>query len=202
MSVVHDHPGVSTLVGTPKQVQDQLRKSHADQVLALTFEHVNAGLLESLVENMSNVASSMFELFLKQQDREVVEHLAEALVPRKPASPRLLKEAMMLAQVHVDGHVSGEGDPVVARRSGNRIVRRGERVAACRGTGHAIFALTPARPHHPPSIPVHSGQTPARPAARLPATAGRSRTAAARAGRPREASVCPDRPAPWKRATP
>jgi len=98
MSVVQDHPGVSTLVGTPKEVQDRLRKSHADQVLVLAFEHVNNALLSTVAENMSNVVSSMFELLLKRQDREVVAHLADALVPRKPVSPRLLKEAMMLAQ--------------------------------------------------------------------------------------------------------
>ena len=97
MNAVHDHPGVSTLVGTPKEIQDRLGQSHADQVLVLAFEHSNAAMLKTLVDNMSNVASSMLEVFLTQ-DREVVEHLADVLVPRAPASPRLLKEAMMLAQ--------------------------------------------------------------------------------------------------------
>ena len=98
MNVVHDHQRVSTLVGTPKEIQDKLRKSHADKVMVLTFEHMNAHVLKTLTENMSNVASSMFEALLTRQDREVVERLADALVPRKPASPRLLKEAMMLAR--------------------------------------------------------------------------------------------------------
>ena len=81
MSVVQDHPGVSTLVGTPKQIQDYLRKSHADQVLVLAFEHVNNALLSIVAENMSNFAASMFELLLKRQDRELVKHLVDALVP-------------------------------------------------------------------------------------------------------------------------
>ncbi|MER5532067.1 hypothetical protein ABT075_47110, partial [Streptomyces sp. NPDC002677] len=77
MNVVHDHPGVSTLVGTPKEIQDKLRKSHADKVMVLTFEHMNAHVLKTLAENMSNVASSMFEVLLTRQDREVVELLAD-----------------------------------------------------------------------------------------------------------------------------
>ncbi|WP_431819424.1 hypothetical protein [Burkholderia sp. F1] len=98
MSVLQDHPGVSTLVGTPKEVQVRLQKSQADQVVVLALEHANDAWLSTLAENISNVASSMFEVFLTRQNREFVEQLADALVPRAPASPRLLKEAMMLAR--------------------------------------------------------------------------------------------------------
>ncbi|WP_246792992.1 hypothetical protein [Burkholderia perseverans] len=98
MSTAEDHPGVSTLVGTPKQVQDHLRKSRADQVLVLSFEHVDDQLLSVVAENMSHVATSMLELLLERQERRVVELLAEAFVPPKPASPQLLKEAAMLSR--------------------------------------------------------------------------------------------------------
>lgn len=98
MSVVADHPGVSTLVGTPKEVRARLGKSQADRVLVMTFDHIRPVALAALEENMANVASSMLEALLHRQDRESLERLAEVLVPRDPPSPRLLKEAGMLVK--------------------------------------------------------------------------------------------------------
>ncbi|WP_040107194.1 hypothetical protein [Azotobacter chroococcum] len=98
MSVVADHPGVSTLAGTLKEVQARLGKSHADRVLVVTFDHVKPTVFEALAENFANVASSMFEVLLERQERESLERLAEVLVPRTPPTPRLLKEAAMLVQ--------------------------------------------------------------------------------------------------------
>ena len=98
MSVAVDHPGVSTLVGTPKEVQARLEKSHADRVLVVAFDHIKPNVFQALAENFANVASSMFEVLLKHQDRESLERLAEVLVPRTPPSPRLLREAAMLVQ--------------------------------------------------------------------------------------------------------
>ncbi|AZD86867.1 hypothetical protein M5C90_24460 [Pseudomonas chlororaphis subsp. piscium] len=98
MNVIQDHPGVSTLVGTPKEVQARLGKLHAEKVLVVSFEHIESTVLGALVENISLVASSMFDVFLERRDKEALEHLADALVPRAPASPRLLKEAAMLVQ--------------------------------------------------------------------------------------------------------
>ncbi len=51
MSVAEDHPGVSTLAGTPKQVRNCLRQSSAVQVLVLSFEHVAGHLCSVLAEN-------------------------------------------------------------------------------------------------------------------------------------------------------
>lgn len=98
MSVAGDHPGVSTLVGTPKEVRARLGKSQADRVLVMTFDHIRPVALAALEENMANVASSMLEALLHRQDRESLERLAEVLVPRDPPSPRLLKEAGMLVK--------------------------------------------------------------------------------------------------------
>jgi len=98
MSVVTEHPGVSTLIGTPKEVQTRLGRSHADRVLVLTFDHIKPTVFEALAENFTNVASSMFEVLLQRHDRESLERLAEVLVPRTPPSPQLLKEAAMLVQ--------------------------------------------------------------------------------------------------------
>ncbi|WP_039789399.1 hypothetical protein [Herbaspirillum huttiense] len=98
MTVATDHPGVSTLVGTPKEVQARLGKSHADRVLVVAFDQIKPKVFQTLAENFANVAASMFEVLLERQERESLERLAEVLVPRKPASPRLLKEAAMLVQ--------------------------------------------------------------------------------------------------------
>ncbi|WP_042300113.1 hypothetical protein [Paraburkholderia kururiensis] len=98
MSVAVDHPGVSTLVGTPKEVQARLVKSHADRVLVVAFDHIKPNVFQALAENFTNVASSMFEVLLERQDRESLERLAEVLVPRTPPSPRLLREAAMLVR--------------------------------------------------------------------------------------------------------
>lgn len=98
MSAVQEHPGVSTLIGTPKEVQARLGKSQADRVLVVAFDHIKPSVFEALAENFSNVASFMFEVLLERHERESLERLAEALTPRTPASPRLLKEASMLVQ--------------------------------------------------------------------------------------------------------
>lgn len=99
MSVDKAHPGVSTLIGTPKEVRGRLSKSHADQVLLVTFEQHNAQGTEVLFENLSNMASSMYALLQQQyQSNATLERLAEALVPPTPASPRIMKEAAMLVK--------------------------------------------------------------------------------------------------------
>jgi hypothetical protein len=112
MSIVADHLGVSTLVGTPKEVQNRLGKSHADRVLLVTFDHVKPKLFDTLAENFTNVASSLFQILLERHDSESLERLAEVLVPRTPPSPRLLKEAAML--VHARKAVLESGDWLTA----------------------------------------------------------------------------------------
>ncbi|MBW9333415.1 hypothetical protein FEE59_07850 [Herbaspirillum sp. RU 5E] len=98
MTLTTDHPGVSTLAGTPKEVQARLGTSHADRVLVVAFDQIKPKTFQTLAENFTNVASSMLEVMLERQDRESLERLAEVLVPRKPVSPRLLKEAAMLVR--------------------------------------------------------------------------------------------------------
>lgn len=98
MSAVIDHPGISTLVGTPKEVQIKLGHSQADRVLVMTFDDIKPTVFETLAENFTNIASSMLEVLRERQDREALERLAEVLVPHTLPSPRLLKEAAMLIQ--------------------------------------------------------------------------------------------------------
>ena len=98
MRTVADHPGVSTLVGSPQEVQAQLGNLLADHVLVVAFDHIKPNVFEALAENFANVASSLFEVLLERHDRESLERLAEVLVPRTPPSSRLLKEAAMLVR--------------------------------------------------------------------------------------------------------
>ena len=108
MSAVADHYGVSTLIGTPKQVQARLGRSHADRVLVLSFAQIQPTVFDVLAENFTNVASSLFELLRERHDRESLERLAEVLMPRRPPSPRLLKEAAMLVQARKEVLESGD----------------------------------------------------------------------------------------------
>ena len=98
MSVIADHPGVSTLIGTRQEIQASLRESQADHLLVVAFNHIETKAFKALAENFANLASSMFEEMLERQDRASLEQLAQALVPRTPPSPRLLKEAAMLVR--------------------------------------------------------------------------------------------------------
>lgn len=108
MNVVADHLGVSTLIGTPKEVLARLDKSPADRVLVVAFDHIEPNVFQTLAENLTNVAANMFEVLLERQDRESLERLAEALVPRVPLSPRLLKEAAMLVRARKEVLESGD----------------------------------------------------------------------------------------------
>lgn len=98
MRFVADHPRVSTLVGTPQEMQARLGGLHADRVLVVAFDHMKPNVIEALAENFANVVSSMVEVLQEPHDRESLERLAEVLVPRTPPSPRLLKEAAMLVR--------------------------------------------------------------------------------------------------------
>ncbi|SDA91775.1 MULTISPECIES: hypothetical protein [unclassified Pseudomonas] len=112
MSVVLDQSGVSTLVGTPKEVRARLSRSHADRVLVVSFDHIKPNVFEALAENFANVAFSMYEVLQERQDLNSLERLAEVFVSRKPPSPRLLKEAAMLVQARKA--VLGSGDWLTA----------------------------------------------------------------------------------------
>lgn len=98
MGAIAEHPGLSTLAGSPKEVHAQLGASRAEHVLVLAFEHLDASVFQTLASNVTQVASSMAEVLREQQSQESLSRLAEMLVPRKPASPRLLREAAMLVR--------------------------------------------------------------------------------------------------------
>jgi hypothetical protein len=108
MNTFLDNPAISTLVGTPKEVQARLGKSGTGQVLALTFDHLPPRTFEALAANITNVASSMLEVLLQQRDPESLERLVDVLMPRTPPSPRLLREAAALVQARTAVLESGD----------------------------------------------------------------------------------------------
>ncbi len=98
MTVETKPPRVSTLVGSPKEVQARLKNTDADHVLVIAFDHIKPSELQVLAENIATVASSMFEVLLERHDQKTLEHLVEVLLPKTPPSPPLLKEAAMLVR--------------------------------------------------------------------------------------------------------
>lgn len=108
MSAIVEMPRISTLVGTPKEAQAHLGESCADRVMVVEFDRLELNDFQTLTENLTNVASSMFEVLLGRQDRQSLERLAEAMTPRIPLSPRLLKEAAMLVRARKEVLESGD----------------------------------------------------------------------------------------------
>ncbi|WP_058961669.1 hypothetical protein [Type-E symbiont of Plautia stali] len=99
MSLIEQHGGVSTLIGTPKEVKARLGKSQSNQVLVVSFDNIsNLRVLSTLTENISTVASTMFEIFKERQEKQSLEILVGSMLPKAPASPHLMKEAAMLLQ--------------------------------------------------------------------------------------------------------
>lgn len=100
MSETHA-PVKSVLTGAIRDVRTQLAHTPADdKVLALTFdaEQADDAMFATLADNLSTVATAMLALLRQRQEPAALQQLAEALTPREPAPPHLLKEAAMLAQ--------------------------------------------------------------------------------------------------------
>ncbi|MDO4231551.1 MAG: hypothetical protein Q4D19_05410 [Lautropia sp.] len=98
MGAIAEHSGLSTLTGSPKEVRARLASSEADQVLVLAFDRLDPGAFQTFANNVTQVAASLGELLLEAQSEASLKRLAEMLMPPKPASPRLLKEAAMLVR--------------------------------------------------------------------------------------------------------
>lgn len=92
-----ERTGISTSVGTPLEMQRGLEASHADRVMVVEFQSLQQSVVDTVAGSLSGVLVTMLDL-LKRQDKESLERLAEVLVPRTPPSPRLLREAAMLAR--------------------------------------------------------------------------------------------------------
>lgn len=99
MRGIQEHPEVSTLIGTPQEIKSRLVKSRADKVLVFSVEHADSEAeVKTLFDNLSTVAFSMLEVIKQDRDKQVLKDIVDALLPRTPATPTLLREASMLAQ--------------------------------------------------------------------------------------------------------
>lgn len=108
MTAIQAQVKVSTLAGTPKEVQAQLVKTRAERVLVVAFDQIDPAAFQTVAENFSNLATAMFNVLQERHERESLERLAEILTPRTPVSPRLLREAAMLVRARKDVLESGD----------------------------------------------------------------------------------------------
>ncbi|UCU93396.1 hypothetical protein [Hydrogenophaga taeniospiralis] len=99
MSVIPEPAAISAFVVTAEELAKQITDLRSQHLILLTVcKSVNKSQLESFATNIAGLANSMFEEMIHFQDAQVISRLEEALVPRVPLSPRLLKEATMLVQ--------------------------------------------------------------------------------------------------------
>lgn len=89
--------GVGTLSGTPEQVRTGLSHLHAEQVIALTFEHGSEASVRALAGTVANLAPLVRSILERRQDA-AFRSIIEALVPEVPPPQHKLVEARMTAQ--------------------------------------------------------------------------------------------------------
>ncbi|WP_347558796.1 hypothetical protein [Robbsia sp. KACC 23696] len=100
MNVMHDSvkwAGVSTLSGSSDDIRRQLTGMRASRVVAIALEDATEQEAEALAGTLLNVAY-VLRSKLAEQDQQVLESLVDALVPRAPPTPTLMREATMVAR--------------------------------------------------------------------------------------------------------
>jgi len=97
MTTLHDVASLPTLVGTPQEVRIRLDSSKADQVIVVPLERSNARHADLMAHTLANIVS-FIDLTLRGQSEQMIKALVDALVPKVPPTPNLLKEAAMVAR--------------------------------------------------------------------------------------------------------
>lgn len=98
MTMIHAHADLlGVMTGSPKEIVRKLDKLDADQVVAISLEHVSPLEAGAIAETFANIARLVHMNFAQHQI-ETLESLVEALVPKAPPIPTQLKEAAMLAR--------------------------------------------------------------------------------------------------------
>lgn len=97
MSVAHETPAFAALVGTPREIRSRLDKSTAEQVIVLSVEKGDAQHAGLLAQALSSVVS-FIEVTLRDQNEQTFKALVNAVLPKTPPAPNLLKEAAMVAR--------------------------------------------------------------------------------------------------------
>ncbi len=88
---------LDVMTGSPKEIGQRLNQLDADQVVAIGLEHVSAREARAIAETFAHL-TQLVRLSFARHDRETLESLVEALVPKVPPIPAQLKEAAMLAR--------------------------------------------------------------------------------------------------------
>jgi len=97
MTTPHATPAFTAVVGTPQQVRNQLAHAKATQVIALpvTSDAEHAALLG---QTLGNVAA-FIDMRLREQDEQAFTALVNAVLPKAPPSPNLMREAVMAGRI-------------------------------------------------------------------------------------------------------
>ncbi len=97
MTAIHEPTAFAALVGTPREVRSRLDKVKAEQVIVLHVKRAdarNAGLLAQMLASVI----PFIETALREQNEQTLKALINAVIPKTPPAPAVLKEAAMRAR--------------------------------------------------------------------------------------------------------
>lgn len=97
MTAVREPIGPATLVGTPREVRSRLDHSTAEQVIVLPVKRTDARHAGLLAQTLAIIVP-FIDAALREQNDQTLKALVNAVVPKAPPTPTLLKEAAMLAR--------------------------------------------------------------------------------------------------------
>lgn len=97
MTAVRNPAEFATLVGTPSEVRNGLEKLKAEQVIVLPVARADAQHAGLLAQALVSVVSFL-DAALHEQNEQTLKALVNAVVPKAPPEPTLLREAAMLAR--------------------------------------------------------------------------------------------------------
>ncbi|ODV41866.1 XRE family transcriptional regulator [Cupriavidus sp. UYMMa02A] len=96
-TTVHEPTAFTTLVGTPREVRSRLDKSKAEQVIVVPLAHAGVEQADLLAQTLATVVS-FIGTALREQNEQTLKALVNAVVPKAPPTPTLIREAAMLAR--------------------------------------------------------------------------------------------------------
>ncbi|WP_298434941.1 hypothetical protein [Ottowia sp.] len=97
MRTAHQTPAFATLVGSPQEVKSRLEKSAAEQVIVLPVTTGGAQRAGLLAQAVASIATFLDEA-LGAQNEQTLKALVNAVVPKVPPTPALIREASMIAR--------------------------------------------------------------------------------------------------------
>lgn len=97
MTTAREPTAFAALVGTPREVRGRLDKVKAERVIVLPVAQADAQHAGVLARTLASVVP-FIESALREQNEQTLKALVNAVVPKAPPSPVLLKQAAMLAR--------------------------------------------------------------------------------------------------------